>query len=135
MKIIGKDYCLIQKRDLGLLPSQNSLDIKYYIDFYYGLEFIKIDEPKLKDEIINADYIIDYFVYIKKSGEEIDFERKKVEQELISTSALVNKVKNKREFEKIDLRCKILINLANELLNIALLNKDNKKKKFGFLKI
>lgn len=135
MKIIGKNYCLVQKRDLGLLPSQNSLDIKYYIDFNYGLEFIKIDDPKLREEIINTEYIIDYFVYIKKSVEEIDCERRKIEQDLISTSTLVNKVESKREIEEIDLRCKILINLANELLNMALINEENKKKKIGFLKI
>lgn len=129
MKIIGKNYCLVQKRDLGLLPSFQALDVKYYIDSTYGLEFIKIDDPKLVEEIINASYIIDYLIYSKKNVEEISRERSKVEQDLINVSLLVKNIKSKKEFEEIDLRCKILINLANELLNIALLNEKNDKKK------
>lgn len=128
MKIISDNYCLVQKRDLGLLPSFQALDVKYYIDSTYGLEFIKIDDPKLMEEIRNTPYIIDYFTYSKKNVEEIDKERSKVEQDLINVSLLVNKIKSKKEFEEIDLRCKILINLANELLNIALLNEKKKKK-------
>lgn len=134
MKIISDNYCLVQKRDLGLLPSFQALDVKYYIDSTYGLEFIKIDDPKLMEEIINADYIIDYFIYSNKNTEEIDKERRKAEQDLINTSLLVNKIKSKKEFEEIDLRCKILINLANELLSIAILNEKNKKKSNWLLK-
>lgn len=129
MKIVDKNYCLVQKRDLGLLPSFKALDVKYYIDSTYGLEFIKIDDPKLVEEIINAPYIIDYLIYSKKNIEEISRERSKAEQDLINVSLLVKNIKSKKEFEEIDLRCKILINLANELLNIALLNEKNDKKK------